>query len=472
MKPAPDQALPPATRDPADTPSAPAVTSRAPLSPNERQKKRRRKARRAKRRGKKPPSTREHTPERRGEAKVSSLGQLEKLTPLPPAPAPPAEPIFPVNLPASQRPGEPVRGRRRFRSALFFVVLPTLAAALYFGYFASDQYYAKADFAIRTQNPTPTEGMSLMGMGVGSGSPAVADMFIVRNYIHSRQILEDLKPRIDLRAVYSTPEADWLASLPEGASEEDFLEYWKRMVTVKYDATTGITHLGVRAFTAENAKLVADNILDLGEELVNRLSERAQKDRVALAQTDVESAFRKVTEAIDTLQDFQKEARQVDPASYVLARGEIQAKLESEISQYEAQLQQLQRALPDDAPSVVQLQKRLDIAHQQLAAEKLRSTESPLGDGQSASEVITRFNKLQLQLEFATKAYDSALESLETARIEAAAQDRYLEAFVRPQVPQAAEYPWRVLNVVLVAVTCFAVWGIGRLVIAAIREHV
>lgn len=471
MRSSPDHESATRSAPPEIGPRAAAEGDAAPSETEAGKKERSRHRRRAKRKREKREAGRGKKRERAGQAEITSLGRLEKLSPLPPAPAPPAEPIFPVNLPASQKPGEPIRGRRRFRSALFFVVLPTLAAALYYGHYASDQYYAKADFAIRTQNPTPTEGMSVMGFGA-SGSPAVADMFIVRNYIHSRQILEDLKPRIDLRAVYDTPDADWLARLPSDATEEELLEYWKHMVTVKYDATTGITHLGVRAFSAENAKLVADNILDLGEELVNRLSERAQADSVALAKSDVEAAFRRVTETIDALQSFQKEARQVDPASFVLARSEIQAKLEAEISQYESQLQQLQRALPDDAPSVAQLMKRLDITRAQLAAEKLRSTESPLGDGQSASEVITRFNKLQLETEFATKAYDSALASLETARVEAAAQDRYLEAFVRPQAPQEAEYPWRVLNVVLIGLTCFVVWGIGRLVIAAISEHV
>ena len=402
---------------------------------------------------------------------LETVQPLPKLMPPPPPLSATSVPIFPVQTPSSQAPGEPTKSRRRFRSALLFVFLPTLLAALYFGRVASDQFYAKADFAIRTQNPTPTEGMSIMGMGVGSGSPAVADMFIVKNYIHSRQILEDLRSSIDLRSIYNTSAADWWARLPDDATEEDLLKYWKRMATVKYDATTGITHLGVRAFRAQDAQLVADKVLQLSEELVNRLSVRAQQDRVALAQTEVDKAYQRVVETMDRLRAFQQETKQVDPESFVLSRSAIHAKLETEISQYEAQLQELQRNLPAEAPSVVQLSKRLDIARLQLAAEQLRSTESLGGDSQSASEVITKFNKLKLETEFAAKAYDSALASLETARAEAAAQNRYLEAFVRPQLPEEAEYPWRTLNVILIGFASAILWGIGSLLVSAIREH-
>jgi capsular polysaccharide transport system permease protein len=396
---------------------------------------------------------------------------LPRLEPPPPPLSAAAAPIFPVDSPPSQTPGDPTRTRHRFRSALFFVIIPTLLSALYFGIIAASQFYAKADFAIRTQNSSATEGMSIRGLGIASGSPAVADMFIVKSYIHSRQILEDLKDRLDLRKVYDTPHADLLARLPADATEEELLSYWKRMTTVKYDATTGITHLGVRAFTPEDAKVVAEHVLRLSEELVNRISARAQQDAVALAQTEVDKAYERVAQTMDRLRSFQQESKQVDPESFVLARSEIHAKLETEISQYESKLQELLRALPSDAPSVVQLSKRLEIARQQLAAEQLRSTESMSHDGRSASEVITKFNKLKLDTEFAAKAYDSALASLESARSQAASQTRYLEAFVRPQTPQKAEYPWRVVNIALVALGTSILWGIGTLVVSAIKEH-
>jgi capsular polysaccharide transport system permease protein len=403
---------------------------------------------------------------RRKELSLVETRGVEPLQKLSEPPAPPSTPIFPVGAP--QTPAQPMRTRRRFRWALVFVGLPTLAAAIYFWFYASDQYYARSDFAIRTHQSSPMEGLALFGMA-GASSPAVADMFIVRDYLQSRQILEDLKPRIDLRKIYSNPDADWLVRLDPTVTEEELLDYWQGMSSVKYDATTGITSLGIRAFTPQDAKTVAENVLQLSEALVNRLSDRAQSDRLRLAEEEVAQARERATKALDALQSHQQEARQVDPASFAVARSEIQSRLEQQISQYETQIERLRQELPDDAPGVQLLGKSLAVTKAQLDAEKMRSTQSD--NGESASEVLNNFHKLKLESEFAAKAYDSALASLEAARLEAAAQSRYLEAFVRPQLPEYPEFPWRILNVIIVALASALVWGIGSLVIAAIREH-
>lgn len=361
------------------------------------------------------------------------------------------------------------------------MALPIGLAIGYYGYIASDQFYSTADYAIRfsqmSASPAGGSGGGLgagIGGGAGGAAAAISDMYIVRDYILSHQILQDLKPVIDIRSIYSHRAADRFSRLDPSVNEEDLLDYWRGMVSVRCDMSTGITHLGVRAFTAADAKLVADSILQLSEALVNRLSDRAQSDRVGLAQADVDKAYGRVSQALDGLQVYQESAKQVSPESFVLARSELEARIEREISQYEAQLERLKRELPDDAPGIRQLDKRLDIARNQLKSERERSTAgtSPESSTASASEIFTEFSKLKLESEFAAKAYDSALSSLEQARLDAAKQDRYLEAFVRPQLPDSAAYPRRVFNIALVAIASFLVWSIGGLIIAAIREHI
>jgi capsular polysaccharide transport system permease protein len=126
---------------------------------------------------------------------------------------------------------------------------------------------------------------------------------------------------------------------------------------------------------------------------------------------------------------------------------------------------------PDDAPAIRQLQKHLDVARAQLEAERQRSTDSAGETKSSASEVFTECSELKLASEFAATSCNSALAYLEQARIDAAKQDRYLEAFVRPQLPDTAEYPRRAFNMGLVASGSFLLWSIGGLIVAAIREH-
>jgi capsular polysaccharide transport system permease protein len=280
---------------------------------------------------------------------------------------------------------------------------------------------------------------------------------------------------VDLRSIYETRRADWFARLKPAfgektVSDERLLEYWHKMAMVHFDSTTGLSVFEVRAFTAEDSKKIADAVFALGEELVNRLSRRAQEDALSLAREEVDTYRGRAIEALDALQDFQEKARQVDPQAFAQARIEIQSGVEQQLSRLQGQLGVLRKNLPEDAPGITQIKDRLAVMEKQLAAERIKSTISE--GGESAAQLLKEFAKLQLETEFATKAYLSSLASLESARIEAIRKNLYLETFVRPHVPEVAKYPTSLLNVVLVFVVSFLVWAIGGLFVSTIREHI
>jgi capsular polysaccharide transport system permease protein len=274
--------------------------------------------------------------------------------------------------------------------------------------------------------------------------------------------------------MYATPTADWLARLkpPYGEntiSDEDLRNYWLKMATVHFDQTTGLSTFEVRAFTAEDAKTIADAVFKLSEELVNRLSERAQEDALLLARREVEAYRQRALASLDAMLAFQEQAQQVDPQGFASARTEIQAGIEQELTQLQAQLDVLRKKLPEDAPGITQVKDRLGVIERQLIAERARSTVSSTGD--SAAKILNEFAKLKLESEFATQAYMSSLASLESARLQAIRQNLYLETFVRPHLPQISEYPRALLNTLLVFVVSFLAWAIGGLLISAAREH-
>ncbi len=71
----------------------------------------------------------------------------------------------------------------------------------------------------------------------------------------------------------------------------------------------------------------------------------------------------------------------------------------------------------------------------------------------------------------AKQRYGSALTSLEAARAEAQRQQRYLIAFVAPQLPDEAiepDRPWMILTVFACA---FLIYAIGGLIWSAIKDH-
>lgn len=373
-----------------------------------------------------------------------------------------------------RRPG-PVKRRIMLISALLVIGLPTLAAGIYYAFFASDQYGASGHFVVRhrNENPSAMGALSLLGLGAAPSS-SLPDMMVVNDYITSMQMIKDLAPRVDLRAFYDTPRADRLARLKpkfreDTVSDETLLKYWQRMAVVHYDSTTGLSKFEVRAFSADDAKMIADQVFALSENLVNRLSERAQEDALSLAREEVETYRERALASLDALQAFQERAQQVDPEAFAQARAQIQAGVEQELTQLQAQLDVLRKNLPEDAPGIMQVKDRLASMEKQLATERVRSTVSETGE--SAAQILNEFAKLRLESEFATQAYMSSLASLESARIEAIRQNLYLETFVRPHTPQVPEYPKALLNILLVLVVSGLVWAIGGLMVSAAREH-
>ena len=410
-------------------------------------------------------------PEAPAARRMARQGRLIRKPNQPEPPFPPP----PFVLPPNPRRPTPARRRRMLYSALLVVGLPTLCAAVYYGFFASDQYAASGHFVVRhrAENPAAMSTLSFLGLGT-SGTGSTPDMLVVNDYMASLQMIKDLAPHVDLRSMYADTGADWLARLKpsygkDTISDEDLRDYWLKMAMVHFDQTTGLSTFEVRAFTAEDAKTIADAVFERGEELVNRLSERAQEDSLQLARREVENYRQRALDSLDALLAFQEKAQQVDPQGFASARTQIQAGIEQEVTQLQAQLDVLRKKLPEDAPGITQVRDRLGVIERQLIAERAKSTVSSGGD--SAAQILNEFAKLKLESEFATQAYMSSLASLESARLEAIRQNLYLETFVRPHLPQIPEYPQALLNTLLVLVISFLVWGIGGLLVSAAREH-
>jgi capsular polysaccharide transport system permease protein len=361
--------------------------------------------------------------------------------------------------------------------ALVLIVLPILAGIVYFGFYAADQYVSEARFAIRSQQPMavdPSMASPLSGI-LGSPAPGLADAQIVVDYLQSEQLLQDIADDVDLKSLYSVDKADWWMRLNPDVSNEGLLDYWRWVSTVEIDPLSGIVTLTVRGFTPQDAKAVSEAALSESEKLVNRLSERAKADAIKSATEEVEAAYRRVIQSLNDIQKFQETERQINPTGLAQARSEIQSKLEGTLAEFEAQLTSLQKTMSERAPTVVWLKNQIAAVKAQIDAEKSKATKTTAGstgqDVVAASKLLSQFDKLNLERTFAEKAYLGSLTTLESARMEANRQSRYLEAFVRPQLPQEPRYPNRPAMVLLVAGCSLGIWLLVMLIGATIREH-
>lgn len=350
--------------------------------------------------------------------------------------------------------------------AFLLIVLPTLLATIYYVVLASDQYMSEGRFLVRgqTQSTTSLLGQFFSTMGTHS---APEDLTHVTDYLQSHDALMALQEKINVSELFRRPEADLFARLKANPTAEDFLEYYNNRVQVAVDSTTGLASVKVRAFRPEDAKLIAETMLGLGEDVVNHFSDRQRADTLKVARAEVERAEARVSAAREAMTQFRDRESAIDPNRSSVLMMEMISKLDLEAAKARMELSEASSYLKPDNPRFVALRNRAEALDRQIATEKKRLT----GGNDALAPAIAGYERLLLEREFADKGYASAMVSMENARAEASKQHLYLVRIVKPNMPEKALYPRRLLILSSLFVSLLFTYGIGWLIIAGIREH-
>ena len=158
------------------------------------------------------------------------------------------------------------------------MLLPLAATVLYLYVRAEDEYHSDVSFSIRSEEPGAAAAGILGAITGFSGGGSAAEPDILFEYIRSQEIVAAIDKKIDLRTIYNRKPDDWAFSLGEGATIENLLTHWRRMVDVSYENHSGIIQVRATAFTPEDARAITRAVLEKSTELVNRLAEQARAD--------------------------------------------------------------------------------------------------------------------------------------------------------------------------------------------------
>ena len=91
--------------------------------------------------------------------------------------------------------------------------------------------------------------------------------------------------------------------------------------------------------------------------------------------------------------------------------------------------------------------------------------------GPTITALMGGYEALKLEEAFREKLYLFALQFAEQSRIEAMRQKLYLNAFVKPKLPEEALHPRRLRIIAIVFVVGLVAWGLGSLAYYSIRDH-
>ncbi len=361
------------------------------------------------------------------------------------------------------------------------VAIPSTLASLYLAFVAQDQYHSSSSFAVRSISSSVGASDILGVFSQSTATSTVADSYILIDYLLSERMLEDVDAKFDLDSVYAPRGGDYYFGLAAGEPIEDKVNYWRQMVTINFDHTSGILQLQVKAFDPNKAQEIANYILAKSEQLINELSDKAHDETLRLAREEIGIAEKRLTDARMALREFRDVSQDVDPVEGAKLAVQLVAGMERELAKLNADLEVARSQMAEDTPrirviktQIAALESRIDAEKQRLgsgmAGTKTARTTQDL-TGSDVSGRLQLYEKLELEREFGERAYAAALASLEKARMDATSKQRYLAVFIQPTLSQMAQYPSRLLSAFLVLLGGLFVWGMGTLIYYNIRDR-
>jgi capsular polysaccharide transport system permease protein len=372
-------------------------------------------------------------------------------------------------------PVSPARRRgRHWLLAASFLLLVVAPAVLAIGYLytrAVDQYASTTGFAVRTESVD--SAFDMLGGLTQLGRSSSTDTDILSEFIQGQQIVAEIDEALDLRAMYSRPwETDPVFALRPDASIEELVDHWRRNVRMSYDAGTGLIEIRVLAFSPVEAKAIADAIFRRSAEMINDLSAIAREDATRYAREELEQAVERLKAAREAVSEFRSRTQIVDPTADLQGQMGLLNTLQGQLAEALIELDLLSETAQPGDPRIAQVERRIAVIERRIEEERGKFT---IGGAGAAREdyvvVLSEFDRLDVDLQFAREAYTAALSAYDTAQAEAQRKSRYLAAYVAPTLPQSSEHPRRAVLSGLALLFLLLGWSILALIYYSIRDR-
>lgn len=356
----------------------------------------------------------------------------------------------------------------RYRWFALLVILPTSLSSLYYGLVATDRFVSEAQIVVRKASAPASMGgglASILKTGLSSGADETT---AVQAYILSRDALSSLSAKLPVKSYFEVPGADFLARWPSwlyGRSEEEFYRYYKSMVRALPSEETGVLTLSVQAFDPVAAKRMTAALLDLAEEMINRLNDRIRTDAIKTAQDEVTRSEQALVASQIAVTQFRNRELLVDPQQNAVLLTELIGDLNTELANTTTEIELLRRNAVN-SPQLPPLIARAASLQQQIASQRDQLSTSGLG----LAEKVAQYERLTLQQQFATRRLAATAASLTAAQAEARRQQVFLQRIVEPSQADKAMMPRRFTNSVTVLGWSLLFYLVFWLISSGIRE--
>lgn len=329
--------------------------------------------------------------------------------------------------------------------------------ALYVILIAKPMYMAESRFAVRGDNTSSVANLggitSMLAATGGMAGGGVIDGFAVRDFLDSREAMEQLDAKIHLANYWAGRGWDPVVRVSSSPSREELYDAYQSFVTVRFNMMEQIVVLDTSSFTPEDAVTIGKALVDIADTFANNLNHRALEDALKVYRGEIEVAEKRSLKTRLALAQWRNENKNVDPQGDVAVLSTLIGQLESQLSSAEADLAMIRTR----ADAATHPRRRATEAQIENLRNKIAGTRLRLAGGEgAASQRMSSYEALRLSNEFADQALTSARQAYEQARVNIIRQQRYVSVVANPVRDTRAAYP----NVVTAVGTALLV-GVG-----------
>ena len=366
-----------------------------------------------------------------------------------------------------------LRRRRRIAALVTklvcFVLIPTMLAGYYFYRVATPMYSSFTEFVIQKSDSPSLQGGG-GGLFGGSLLATAQDSISVQGYLSSRDAMIRLDKDLGFKKVFQGDTIDALQRLDDDATNEATYKVYKKRVQIGFDPTEGIIKMEVITPSPGVSYAYSKALIGYAEQKVDQLTQRMRKDQMQGANVGYEKAEVNFVKAQDRVVELQEKLGVLSPESEIAAQMSLIQQIESDLQQRELELLEL---LDNPRPNKTKLTvlensiKSRETLTQRLRDEMTINTSNV----KSMSQISAELQSAQTQLLLRQELLAASLVQLETARVEANRQTRYLSMAVSPFKSDEASYPKAFENTLLSALLFAGLFLMVSLTASILKEQ-
>ncbi|WP_299359065.1 capsule biosynthesis protein [uncultured Paracoccus sp.] len=366
------------------------------------------------------------------------------------------------------------RRRRRRLSMLVvrlavLVLLPTILVGWYYFALATPLYATKSQFLI--QQADNSGGGAIGGMFSGTQLATNPDSVSVQGYLNSRDAMLRLNEDLGFKRAFQDPSIDPVLRLAPDATNEAAYKLYQRMVKIGYDPTEGVIGMEVVSPDPLLSQQFALALIGYAEGQVDQMTARLREDQMEGAIDSYNDAEAKVLDAQNRVQQLQERMGVLDPVAEGSAVMAQVGELERQLTEKRLELGQLQSNIRPNQSRVQGVQGDISRLEEMIASTRAQLTEDT-GKRASLASISGEIRIAESDLATRQQLLATAAAQMETARIEANKQVRYLSLSVAPVPPDSPTYPRAAQNTLVAFLIFSAIYLMMSLTASILREQV